>query len=86
MYMLLKIGKPIFQVSNFVLTFTTLKYFYVNDGDQMFFFQFEIIINVLVRYFRASFEYPRYVSRAIINTLILSGRGPSLDIRSSPRS
>ena len=29
-----------------------LKYLYLNHGDQQFFFQFEIIINVLVMSFR----------------------------------
>ena len=34
------------------LALTTLKYFCVIHGDQRFFFQFEIIINVLVSSFR----------------------------------
>ena len=38
-----------------ILTLTTLKYFCIYNGDQSF-FQFEIIINVLLSSFR--FEYP----------------------------
>ena len=61
------------------LTLTTLKYFCINHGNQRSFFQFEIIINVLV--LSASFEYLCYRSMAIINILILSAREPSLYVR-----
>ena len=42
------------------------------------FFQFEIIINVLVS-FTASFEYLCYRSTAIINYFTISVRGPTLE-------
>ena len=47
------------------LTLRLRKYFYINRKE---FFQFEIIINVLVS--SDSFEYPCYWSTAIINFLI----------------
>ena len=51
-----------------------------------YFFQFEIIMNVLVSYFR-SFEYLFRESTSIINILILSGLGPTLDVRiNGPRA
>ena len=37
--------------NNCELTLKALKYYHVNHGDQMFFFQSEIIINVLVSSF-----------------------------------
>ena len=43
-------------------------------------FQFEISMNVLVSSFRSS-EYLCYMSTAIINILILSVRGSTLDVR-----
>ena len=54
---------------------TTLKYFCINHGDQRYFFQFEIIINVLL---------PPYLNTYVIfygHILILSVRGPSLYVR-----
>ena len=52
------------------LTLTTLKYFCINHEDQRFFFQFEIIINVLVSSFRfiwipcygSTMDYPYFNS------------------------
>ena len=51
--------------------------FYMKHGDQRGFFQFKIIINVLVSFF-APFEYLCNESTAIINVLIFSVRRPSL--------
>ena len=50
-----------------LLTLTTLKYFCRNHGDQMCFFQFKIMINVLgYLALSASFENLCYGSMAII--------------------
>ena len=46
----------------------------------MGYFRFEVIIKVLVSYFRF-IEYICYESTAIINILILSVRGSTLDVR-----
>ena len=46
----------------------------------MGYLRFEVIINVLVSYFRF-IEYLCYESTAIINILILSVRGSTLDVR-----
>ena len=43
-----------------------LNYFCINHGDQMFFFRFEIIINVLVLVFSDLFKYLCYGSTKII--------------------
>ena len=62
------------------LTHTTLKYFYTNYGDQRFFFQFKIIINVLVSS-SALFEYLCYGYIGISDICILTLQGLTLDIR-----
>ena len=59
------------------LTFKALKYWCINHRNQWGFFQFEIIINVLVRS-SASFEYICYGSAAIINILFILVRGTFL--------
>ena len=59
------------------ITLTTLKYFNINHGDQKCFFQFKIVINVLV--LSDSFKYLCYVSMAIINSI--SVRRLTLSVR-----
>ena len=52
---------------HFSLILKVLKYFCINRGDERFFLQFEVIINVLV-----GFEYLCYGSTALINVFALS--------------
>ena len=47
----------------------------------MGFFQFEIIINVLVRALCGLFEYLCYRSTVILNSFTLTVRGSILDVR-----
>ena len=54
-------------------TLTTLKHSRINHEDQRFFFQFEMIINILA--LSGSFEYLCYGSTASINICILTVRG-----------
>ena len=68
----------------FKLTLEALKYFCINHGDRGIFCQFEIIINVLVSYFRF-FEYMCNESINIISNhhkfSILSVRGSTINVR-----
>ena len=60
-----------------LFTHARLKYWYKNYNEQMCFFKFGIIINVLVSSF-VSFEYLCYESTTFWNKLIISVWGPFL--------
>ena len=63
---------------------TTMNYFCINHGNQMFFFQFEVIITVLVSSFRFIWipRYLSYGSTSITNIFImLQCGGSTLGVR-----
>ena len=70
--------------SSISLILTTLKYFCMQTMETKKIVQFEIIINVLVMAFSASFQYLCYGCTVIIDSIdifFISARGLSLDVR-----